>query len=157
MHRSIAIGILLLGLLALACLGIPAAALAQDAQHNETDIQFVQRMTSSLKRTEAKSEQLGETLDDMAQRASRESLLGEDRYGQQGRISSGSKQDTYRRASRKMGSLRKKAVKEREKLIDQLRSLDDGEQLDRKKIEATVSRMERDVDAVEHDLRLGRY
>jgi hypothetical protein len=144
-------------LLAIACLIAPVAAHAQGAQHNETDLQFIQRMTASVKRTEAKAEQLEETLDKMAQQVSRENLLGEDRYEQQGRLSSGSKEETYRRAGRKLRSLQNKAEKEREKLADLQRSTGGDEQLDRKTIEASVTRLERDVAAVEHDLRLGRY
>ena len=157
MVRSIASGTSLLAFLIAGCLFTPATAHAQGAQHNETDLQFIQRMTASVKRTEAKAEQLEETLDKMAQQVSRENLLGEDRYGQQGRLSSGSKEETYRRAGRKLRSLQNKAEKEREKLADLQRSTGGDEQLDRMTIEADVTRMERDVAAVEHDLRLGRF
>jgi hypothetical protein len=114
-------------------------------------------MTASVKRAEAKAQQLKETVDNLEKQASRESLLGDDQYGQQGRISSGSKEETYRRASRKLRSLQKKAEKERENLADLQRSVGGDEPLDRTTIEADVTRLERDVAGVEHDLRLGRF
>ena len=163
MYREIISSTSLLGLLATACLVAPGAALAQGAQQNETDLQFIQRLTASVKRTSAKAERLGETLKKMADQESRESIQRDDIYGQQdrygspNRASSGSKEETYRRAGRKLRSLRKKADKELEKLADLQRSVGSAEQLDREPVETTVMRLERDVDAVEHDLRLGRY
>lgn len=163
MCRSMIGGTSLLGLLAAACLVAPAATLAQGAQQNETDLAFIQRMTASLKRTATKAEQLEETLEQMEKQASREAMLERDQYGQQDRYgmpnrsSFGSKEETYRRAGRKLRSLQKKAGKELEKLLDVQRSLGSEEQLDRKAIESTVARVERDVAAVEHDLRLGRF
>ena len=157
MVKSIAGSTSLLAFLIVGCLFTPATAHAQGAQHNETDLQFIQRMTASVKRTEAKAQQLEETVDNLAKQASRENMLGEDRYGQQGRISSGSKEETYRRAGRKLRSLQKKAEKEREKLADLQRSVGGDEPLDRTTIEADVTRLERDVADVEHDLRLGRF
>jgi len=163
MYRRIANTVSLLVLLVTASLAAATPTFAQGAQQNETDLQFIKRMTASAKRTSAKAERLGETVKKAAERESRVSLQREDNNGQQdlygspNRATSRSKEESYRRAGRKLRSLQKRADKQLEELADMQRSLGSTEQLDRNPIEATIMRLERDVDAVEHDLRLGRY
>lgn len=163
MYRRIANTVSLLLLLVTVSLAAATPTFAQGAQQNETDLQFIKRMTASVKRTSARAERLGETLKQMAERESRVSLQRDDNYEQQdlygspNRATSRSKEESYRRAGRKLRSLQRKADKELEKLADLQRSVGSTEELDRNPVEATIKRLERDVDTVEHDLRLGRY
>jgi predicted transcriptional regulator len=155
MHRRTAAIFSLPGLLVALALAIPTLAQGQGAQHNETDIAFVNRMTTRLQRAEKRAERLDEAIKQMSRQASQNEMMGQDRYGSQSRTSN--QQGNYRRAGTKVRSSRKKAEEEREKLVELQRSGASISPSERERIETTVSRIEREVSDMEHDVRLGRF
>ena len=158
MYRRMTNTVSLLVLLTTMGLTAPTSAYAQGAQHNETDIAFVKRMTARLQRVEKQAKQFEDMIEKMSQQASRDELTRpDDQFGQQDRIPRGDPQSDYRRAGMKMRSTRKKAGKEREKLVDLQRSGGSIDPSDRDRIEATVSGVERSVANMEHDIRLRRF
>jgi len=134
-----------------------APTVAQDAQHNETDIAFAKRLGARLERVEKQAGRFEEMIKKMAQQASRDELTRPDQFGQQNRFPGNDPQADYRRASMKIRSTRTKAEKEREKLADLQRSGNAIDPSDRDRIEKTVSSLERAVADMEHDIRLRRF
>jgi len=157
MYRRIANTVSLLVLLVAVSLAAATPTYAQSAQHNETDIAFAKRMSARLERVEKQAKQFEDMLNDMSRQASRNEPTQQDPFGQQNRIPTSDLQSDYRRAGMKMRSIRKKAEKEREKLADLQRSGNSIDPSDRDRIEATVSKLERDIADMEHDLRLRRF
>ena len=157
MYRYLRSAISLAGLMILIGLAAPATTYAQDAQHNETDIAFIKRMTTRLQRTENEAERLGEYFQEMSGPASRNQMMGQDQYGRQTRTSSSNRESEYRRARSRMRSVGKKAEKEREKLVEMQRSGNSIDASDRERIESTVARLERDIADAERYIRLGVF
>lgn len=156
MHKRIANTVSLLVLLV--TVGLAAEPThAQGTQHDETDIAFAKRMAARLERVEKQADKLEDMIKEMSKQASRDELTQQDPFGQQSGIPRSDPQSDHRRAGMRMRSTRKKAEKEREKLVDLLRSGSSIEATDRERIEATVSNLERSVADMEHDIRLRRF
>ncbi len=157
MHRRTTNTLFFLVLLATIGLTASAPTCAQGAQHNETDIAFVKRMTTRLQRVVKQAEKLEDIVKDMSKQASRNESTGQDQFGNLDRIPRSDTQSDYRRASMKMRSAGKRAAKERERLVDLQRSGNSIDPADRDRIEATVSSLERNITDMEHDIRLRRF
>jgi predicted transcriptional regulator len=146
----------LLGLLALVSLAAPTVAHAQGAQHKETDLAFIRRMSSRLQSVERQAEGLEKTIQNVARQASQNEFMGRDQYGRENRTSNQDTQSDYRSAERQMRSARKRAVKEREKLVELHRAGSTVSEKDRERIERAVSGLERKIANMERDIRQRR-
>lgn len=153
--------VLILGLLAAASFTVPGNAFAQDAQYNESDLDFAQRMMARLDRIDAQADKLEEmagrkkdSFSEQSNRSQTTSMQQDDfgRSGAQSRISSVGT-DEYQRTKLELRSIQRKAKKEREKLTVVQGSKSRPEDLDREEIESNVARMERDLEYVDRDLR----
>jgi len=156
MYRWITSTAALVSFLALVSLAAPAEGQAQGAQQNETDLAFIKRMTTTLKNVERQAERLETTIQDISRQASQNEMMGRDQYGRDPRASSQDKQGDYRRAEMQMRSTRKRASKEREELVELQRSGTSISDKERKKIEKTVSNLERKTSNMERDIHQRR-
>jgi hypothetical protein len=146
-----------LGLLATVGLAIPSFVLAQGAQHNETDIAFIKRITTRLQRIESDAERLDDYVKDLSRRESANQAMEQDQYGRQQHTPARDRESELRRAGSKMRTNRRKAEKERDRLVEMQRAGSSIDPEEREKIETAVSRMERDIAELERDIRMGRF
>ena len=152
MYRWISGTASLIGLLAFVSLAAPTITYAQGAQQNETDLAFIRRMSSKLQNVERQAERLEETIQEVARQAEQNEFMGRDQYGRQSAASSQDKKSDYRRAEMQMRSARKRAVKEREKLVELQRAGSSISAKQREKTEKTVSGLERKISNMERDI-----
>ncbi|MDH3613267.1 MAG: hypothetical protein OES10_08285 [Gammaproteobacteria bacterium] len=138
----------------------PEVAIAQDAQLNETDLEFSKRMTQRVKNLQARIDQLEKVVGSGGPRSTSEptrtpGTSSQDDFlrGPQARTAGGSGSDQYRRMEMKLNSLNKKAEAERKRLQAPQGSQSKSKKLDRESIESKVRRMERDLEGLERDLR----
>lgn len=165
MYRAFARTLPLLAALFTLGLAAPNTALAEDPQHNESDIDFLKRMIASLKQTERQAAQLEDNIGQFAKQQQLQTLqtqndpLGtqDERYGSRTRNTTGNRDSDLRRAEMRVRSAKNKAIKEREKLSELQRSGGSLDTRDRDKIENTVDRLARDVEDVQRDMELGRF
>ncbi|MEJ2127904.1 MAG: hypothetical protein P8X81_03565 [Woeseiaceae bacterium] len=165
MYRVLARTLPLLGALFTLGLAAPNMALAQDPQHNESDIDFLKRMIASLKQTERQAAQLE---DNIGQFAKQQKLVEmetrndprrsrDDPFGSRTRNTTGNLDSDFRRAEMRIRSTKKKAIEEREELSELQRSGESLKPRDRDKIENAVSRLAREVEDMQRDMQLGRF
>jgi len=150
-----------LALIALGGLATPDVAAAQG---NESDVDFLKRMISSLKQTEKQAGRLADNIERASKQAKTNALSRgydptgtQDRYGSHTRNTTGNRDADYRRAEMRVRSTRNQAEKERERLADLQRSDTKLTEDERADIEGRVARLEREVINMNRDMQLGRF
>jgi capsule polysaccharide export protein KpsE/RkpR len=157
MYSCVRNAITLAGLVVLFGLTVPASTLAQDTQQNESDLEFIKRMTTRLQRTENEAGRLEDAIKQMSRQEAEAGVMNQGSYGRQDPVSAQNRESDLRRAEMKMRSTETRARKEREKLVELQRSGSSIDVKDRERIESKVSRLERDITNTQRDLERRRF
>ena len=130
-----------------------ATALAQGAQDNETDQQFLSRMQSRLNRSEHRVENLEKLARErMGSTSGSRDGIGIETSGNYGSTARNPMSSDLQRMRLELRSLRKKIKRDTERMGEQYRSRDEDE-FDRNYWENYVRRLERDLDEMDREMR----